>query len=94
MTSTGACINAEIMAQCIHGKLRMCDVPVNHYARHFGAPTGAALKVIIRAFKELPSLRHYKTKPKPLSQLVKARPHRPAPHLNGKSRTPLRVNDA
>jgi len=95
LTTTGACINAEILAQCIHGKLRMCQVPVNHYTRCFGAPTGAAIKVIMRAFRELPSLRHYRVDPKPLAQLLRSKPPRPVHHFNGKAnRTPLRVNDA
>jgi hypothetical protein len=94
MTTTGACINAEILAQCIHGKLRMCEVPVNHYARCFGAPTGAAVKVIMRAFRELPGLKHYRTNPRLLVNLLKGSQHRPVPHVNGKAaRTPLRVND-
>jgi hypothetical protein len=94
LTSTGACINAEILAQCIHGKLKMTEVPVNHYLRSFGSPTGAAVKVILRAFRELPSLRHYRTDPKPLAELVKGKRPQSVPHLNGKAaRTPLRVND-
>lgn len=60
MTSTGACINAEIMAQCVHSGLRFNEVPVSHYPRHTGAATGARLRVIARAFGELPSLRKYR----------------------------------
>lgn len=60
LTSTGACINAEIMAQCVHGGLEFQEVPVSHYPRHTGAATGARLKVIARAFGELPALRKYR----------------------------------
>lgn len=60
MTSAGACINAEIMTQCVHGGLRFHEVPVSHYPRHAGAATGARLKVIARAFGELPALRKYR----------------------------------
>lgn len=66
LTSTGACINAEILVQCTQAKLRMCEIPVKHYPRHHGAPTGAALRVIMRAFRELPELRKYLTNPTPL----------------------------
>ena len=78
LTSTGACINAEIMAQCVHGGLKIGEIPVMHYPRHYGAPTGANFKVILRAFRELPQLRHYRTRPTPLvtsaSQNGHARP--------------------
>jgi glycosyltransferase involved in cell wall biosynthesis len=60
LTSTGATINAEMMAQCMRGGLRMVELPVNHYPRYAGAPTGAALKVIMRAFRELPALLRYR----------------------------------
>jgi len=56
LTSQGPCINAEIMTQCIHGGLKISQCPVNHYPRYHGAPTGAALRVIYKAFRELPSL--------------------------------------
>jgi hypothetical protein len=61
LKSTGAAINAEILVQCVRGGVRMCEVPVNHYPRTAGAPTGAALKVILRAFRELPRLWKYRT---------------------------------
>lgn len=63
MTSHGATINAEILAQCFRSKLRMCEMPVNHYPRYAGAPTGAALKVIIKAFRELPRMLKYRFAP-------------------------------
>jgi len=56
LTSTGAAINAEILSQCVRAGLRMCETPVMHYPRFQGTPTGAALRVIIRAFRELPRL--------------------------------------
>ena len=70
LTSTGACINAEIMVQCLQAKLRMREIAVMHYPRHFGQPTGAALKVIVRAFRELPKLRRYISSPTPLVSCV------------------------
>lgn len=60
LTATGACINAEIMAQCIRANLKLCEVPVTHYPRYHGAPTGANFKVILKAFRELPRLRKYR----------------------------------
>ena len=70
LTATGACINAEIMVQCVKADLRMSEIPVMHYPRHHGAPTGAALKVIARAFRELPKLRKYLKEPSPLTSVV------------------------
>src|SRR5262249_33653939 len=63
MTATGAAINAEIMVQCVRGGLRIRETPVTHYLRYHGAPTGAALKVIYRAFRELPQLWKYYSEP-------------------------------
>jgi glycosyltransferase involved in cell wall biosynthesis len=60
ITSGGAAINAEIMAQCVHGGLKIRETPVRHYPRYSGAPTGAARKVILRAFRELPPLVRYR----------------------------------
>jgi Glycosyl transferase family 2 len=56
LTATGAAINAEIMVQCVHRGLVIRETPVSHYPRYQGAPTGAAFKVILRAFLELPGL--------------------------------------
>jgi hypothetical protein len=60
LTSGGAAINAEIMAQCTHGGLKVRETPVRHFPRYSGAPTGAARKVILRAFRELPPLVRYR----------------------------------
>ena len=62
MTSEGACINAQMMAQLRKG-LKYCEVPVMHYPRYHGAATGANLKVILRAFRELPTLMKYRKMP-------------------------------
>lgn len=56
LTATGAAINAEMLSQCVQAGLRMCETPVMHYPRFQGTPTGAALRVIVRAFRELPRL--------------------------------------
>jgi hypothetical protein len=74
MTVGGAGINAEIMAQCCRLGLRVAEVPVAHYPRYHGSPTGASLKVIARAFRELPQLWKYR------------RPLAPAAHSTGLER--------
>jgi glycosyltransferase involved in cell wall biosynthesis len=65
LTATGAAINAEIMAQCARGRARIAELPVRHFPRYHGAPTGAALRVIARAFRELPRMWKYRTGPAP-----------------------------
>ncbi len=60
LTATGAAINAEIMVQCSRGGLTIRETPVTHYPRYHGAPTGAAVKVILKAFRELPRLWKYR----------------------------------
>jgi Glycosyl transferase family 2 len=61
LTSTGAAINAEIMTQCTGAGCRILELPVCHYPRYHGSPTGGALSVIAKAFRELPRLRKYRT---------------------------------
>jgi glycosyltransferase involved in cell wall biosynthesis len=63
LTSRGACINAEIMAQCVWGGLRFKEIPVAHFPRLAGVQTGAHWRVIARALGELPSLRRYRRQP-------------------------------
>jgi len=53
MTSMGALIDAEILAKAAHLGYRIDEVGVYHYPRMAGEQTGANLKVILRAFKEL-----------------------------------------
>jgi hypothetical protein len=60
LTSTGACISAEIMVQCVRGGVHYVEVPVRHFPRYHGDSTGANLRVILRAFRELPTLWHYR----------------------------------
>lgn len=59
LTATGACINAEIMVQCVQAGKHYVETPVNHFPRLGGAATGSNLNVIARAFRELPKLRRY-----------------------------------
>jgi len=57
MRSDGAFISTEILLRCRAAGLGICEVPVHHYPRKAGAPTGANLKVIRKAFRELWELR-------------------------------------
>jgi len=49
-------ISAELMAQ-LTGRAKICEVDVRHLPRVAGQQSGASLKVILRAFKELLLLR-------------------------------------
>ncbi len=57
LKSTGALIDAEVLARATRLGYTIQDVPVKHLARETGAQTGANLTVILRAFKELLVLR-------------------------------------
>ena len=53
MTSTGALIDTEVLARAIRRGYTVTQKGVHHYPRTAGAQTGANLKVIFRAFREL-----------------------------------------
>ncbi len=53
MVSTGALIDTEILARAIRKGYTITQRGVHHYPRTAGAQTGANLKVILRAFREL-----------------------------------------
>jgi glycosyltransferase involved in cell wall biosynthesis len=57
MSSTGALIDAEILARAVRSGYSITQRGVHHYPRKAGKQTGANLKVILRAFKELFKLR-------------------------------------
>ncbi|MBC8549416.1 MAG: glycosyltransferase family 2 protein [Nitrospira sp.] len=57
LKSTGAMINAELLIRAMKKGASMKEIGVNHYPRQWGSQTGANITVIIRAFKELFSLR-------------------------------------
>ena len=57
LVSTGALINAEILARAIHKGYSVTQIGVKHYPRAAGIQTGAKMRVIFRAFKELLKLR-------------------------------------
>ena len=58
MVSTGALIDTEILARAARKGYTITQVGVHHYPRRAGKPTGASLKVIIKAFYELFRLRN------------------------------------
>jgi glycosyltransferase involved in cell wall biosynthesis len=53
LSSTGALIDAEILARALRKGYTLTQRPVHHYPRTAGVQTGASLRVILRAFKEL-----------------------------------------
>ena len=53
LVSTGALIDAEVLARSVRKGYRVVQQGVHHYPRTAGAQTGANLRVILRAFKEL-----------------------------------------
>jgi len=57
LASTGALIDAEILARAARKGYRITQKPVHHYPRTAGEQTGANLRVILRAFIELLKLR-------------------------------------
>ncbi|HSW47398.1 MAG TPA: glycosyltransferase family 2 protein, partial [Phycisphaerae bacterium] len=57
MYSEGALIDAEVLARASRKGYRIGQVGVHHYPRLAGRPSGASLKVVIRAFVELIRLR-------------------------------------
>jgi glycosyltransferase involved in cell wall biosynthesis len=53
ISSSGALIDAEILARAVRKGYRLIQRPVHHYPRTAGVQTGAKLRVILRAFREL-----------------------------------------
>jgi glycosyltransferase involved in cell wall biosynthesis len=51
--SVGAMVNTEILAQANAFGMRIHEVRVTHYPRQFGKSSGANLRVIAKAFREL-----------------------------------------
>ncbi len=51
--SVGAMVNTEILAQANAFGMRIHEVKVTHYPRQFGKSSGANLRVIAKAFREL-----------------------------------------
>ena len=55
--SVGAMVNTEIFCQAFRFGMRVTEVEVTHYPRSYGQPSGAKLRVIVKAFRELLRMR-------------------------------------
>lgn len=53
LETTGAMISTELLVKAQKNGFKIAEMGVNHYPRTAGVQTGAKLKVIARAFKEL-----------------------------------------
>lgn len=53
LASVGAMINTELLTRAQQEGMRIKEVPVSHYPRVAGTQTGANLRVIVKAFREL-----------------------------------------
>src|SRR3989338_3961428 len=56
LASDGALISAELLIRAKKANLTLCEVPVKHYPRVAGNPTGANIGVIFRMFREVAKL--------------------------------------
>ncbi|MGI8554215.1 MAG: glycosyltransferase family 2 protein [Dehalococcoidia bacterium] len=56
LRSDGAMISAELLIRCRNAGIGIKEVPVQHYPRRGGEQTGATMKVIVKAFRDLFSL--------------------------------------
>jgi len=55
--SVGAMVNTEISSQASGFEMTVKEVPVSHFRRQHGKPTGGSAAVIVKAFRELIRLR-------------------------------------
>lgn len=53
LQSDGAMISAELLVRCRNAGFSISEVPVHHFPRHAGEQTGANLRVILKAFRDL-----------------------------------------
>ena len=53
LSSTGALIDAEILARAVRKDYRIIQKGVHHYPRTAGEQSGASIRVVLRAFEEL-----------------------------------------
>lgn len=51
--AVGAMVNTDILVQAMRMGFRIKEIPVTHFPRQHGTQTGAKLRVILKAFKEL-----------------------------------------
>lgn len=51
--TVGAMVNTEILVRALREGFTVKEVPVRHFPRYFGTPTGANPRVVLKAFREL-----------------------------------------
>ncbi len=51
--SIGAFVNSEILIRAKKKGFTIKEIPVSHFPRELGVPSGAKPRIVIRAFKEL-----------------------------------------
>ena len=79
----GATFSAEFLVKARRLGFRVKELPVNHYPRTAGSPTGARLSVIVRAFVELFRLRRNLDR-ELVESGARPRPATPAPETGGR----------
>jgi len=57
LEATGATVSAEILGTIIRRGHRLVEIPVSHFPRTAGTPSGGQARVILRAIRELFALR-------------------------------------
>jgi len=77
VNSRGAMVNTELLTKLQRMGIPMIQVPVRHYPRQLGKATGANLRVIARAFKELLRLRARLHRWQMPAEFVRVRPKTP-----------------
>jgi hypothetical protein len=55
----GALVSTELLVRARRSGYRLMDVGVHHYPRTTGRATGADVRVVVRAFRELWQLRNH-----------------------------------
>ncbi|MFQ5412966.1 MAG: glycosyltransferase family 2 protein [Phycisphaerae bacterium] len=87
LRSMGALIDAEMLAKAVRLGYRVGQIGVHHYPRTAGTQTGANLRVILRAFKELFALYRHIRRTTPTQRGHDARVPHPSPSAKGGGRT-------
>jgi hypothetical protein len=83
-------VNTDILVQATRMGFKIKEVPVTHFARTKGRPTGANLRVIAKAFKELVRL---SAKLRSVQPVVSYYERRRGPSPDGASFSPKRGPD-
>jgi hypothetical protein len=65
LRADGAMLPSELMVRVVQRGLRVAEVPVAHFPRPCGAPSGGTLRVVARALAELVRLYAWLRTPRP-----------------------------